>query len=88
MVDKRITIEERIQIIEQRNKSVEKDKAWETSFTRKVTISILTYFVIVLFFIAAELPKPFVNPIVPTVGFILSTLSLPYMKKVWEKNDR
>ena len=60
-------------------------QAWETSFTRKVLVAILTYIVIVLFFIVAELPKPFINSIVPTAGFVLSTSSLPFFKKIWLK---
>lgn len=71
--------------IKERNKAVELNKAWETSFFRKVIIAILTYIIIVLFFLVAELPNPLVNPIVPTIGFVLSTLSLPLFKKFWIK---
>ncbi|MBT3731345.1 hypothetical protein HN840_03310 [archaeon] len=78
-------MEKRIKKIERRNKRVEIDKAWETSFTRKVIIALLTYLVIVLFFFMADLPKPFVNSIVPTSGFVLSTLSLKYFKRFWIK---
>jgi polyferredoxin len=78
-------VENRINAIEKRNKRVELDKAWETSWTRRIVIATLTYFVIVLFFYFAELPKPFINSIVPTAGFVLSTLSLPYFKKLWIK---
>ncbi len=72
-----------IKSIKDRNKRVESDKAWETSIARKITIALLTYVVIVLFFYAASLPKPFLNAIVPTTGFILSTLSLPLFKRLW-----
>jgi len=78
-------IEKRIGLIEERNRRVEKDKAWETSLFRKVVIAGLTYGVIVLFFVFAGLDKPLVNSIVPTVGFILSTLSLGLFRKVWER---
>jgi preprotein translocase subunit SecF len=77
------TIEKRLEAIEERNKRVELDKSWETSLTRKIIIAVLTYITIVLFFLVAGLPNPFVNSIVPTAGFVLSTLSLPYFKKVW-----
>ena len=70
-------MEDRIKAIEDRNKRVELDKAWETSWTRRGIIIVLTYFVVVLFFYFANLPNPFVNSIVPTLGFVLSTLSLP-----------
>ncbi len=78
-------IEKRLSAIEQRNKKVELDKAWETSWSRRIIIAILTYLTIVLFFYFAQLPKPFINSIVPTIGFVLSTLSLPFFKKLWLK---
>lgn len=74
-----------IQALKNRNKRVEQDKAWETSIARKIIIAILTYVVIVLFFFVAHLPNPFINAIVPTTGFVLSTLSLPFFKKMWMK---
>ena len=78
-------IEKRVNAIEQRNKKVELDKAWETSLSRKIIIAVLTYITIVLFFMVAQLPKPFINSIVPTTGFVLSTLSLPFFKRLWIK---
>jgi len=72
-----------IEQIKSRNQRVEADKAWETSISRKLIIAVLTYLVIVLFFFSSGLPNPFVNAIVPTVGFILSTLSLPLIKSLW-----
>ncbi|MBL7054919.1 hypothetical protein ISS05_04130 [Candidatus Woesearchaeota archaeon] len=78
-------IEKRLDAIEQRNKKVELNKAWETSFARKIIIAVLTYATIVLFFYVAKLPKPFINSIVPTTGFMLSTLSLSFFKKLWTK---
>ncbi len=76
-------LEKRVDAIEQRNQRVELDKAWETSWSRKISIVILTYITIVLFFLVAQLPKPFINSIVPTAGFVLSTLSLPFFKRFW-----
>ncbi len=76
-------IEKRVEAIEIRNMRVELDKAWETSWARKIVIATLTYLVIVSFFLAAKLPKPFINSIVPTLGFVLSTLSLPFFNKIW-----
>lgn len=75
-----------IEEIKERNRRVEKDKAWETSITRKVLVAILTYIVVILFFFFAKLPKPFLNAIVPTIGFLLSTFSVSFVKKVWLKN--
>ena len=76
-------LEKEIKKIKQRNKRVEADKEWETSRVRKILIAILTYAVIVSFFFAANLPKPFINSIVPSAAFILSTLTLPIFRKLW-----
>ncbi len=76
---------QRLEAIEQRNKKVELDKARETSRQRKIIISILTYIVIVIFFYFAWLTNPFINAIVPTIWFLLSTISLTFFKKIWIK---
>ena len=76
-------LEKEIGKVKVRNKRVEADKAWETSFTRRVLVTVLTYFVIVLFFYFAELPKPFVNSIVPALASLLSTMTLSFFKKIW-----
>jgi len=80
-----MNINQEIKSLKERNKRVEVDKKWETSFFRKFLITILTYLVIVIFFYFAELPKPFVNSIVPALAFVLSTLTLPIFKKLWMK---
>ena len=76
-------LENKIKTIEERNKRVEADKAWEISWIRKIIIAILTYLIIVSFFLVNNLPNPFVNAIVPTLGFILSTLTLNIFKHIW-----
>ena len=78
-----MNIEQEIKKIQERNARVELNKNWETSWIRIFTIAVLTYFVIVIFFYFAELPKPFINSIVPALAFILSTLSLPIFKWWW-----
>ena len=42
-------LEKRIEAIEKRNKKVEIDKAWETSWTRRVCIMILTYIIVIIY---------------------------------------
>ncbi len=78
-------LEGRIIKIEERNQRVEADKAWETSWTRKILIATLTYLVVVLFFYTAHLPKPWLNSLVPAVAFVLSTATVPLMKSFWLK---
>jgi len=60
-------IDKEIEYIKERNKRVEIDKSRETSTARKISIMLLTYIVIVLFFYTAKLPQPWVNAIVPTL---------------------
>ena len=54
-------LDKRIESIEQRNQRVELDKVWETSFTRKIIIAILTYFTVVLFFASNIIYNPIMN---------------------------
>ena len=78
-------LEKEIKNIKARNTKVEKDKARETSLMRKLSIAGLTYIVIVLFFTTAGLSKPWINAIVPTIGFLISTLSMGILKNIWIK---
>jgi len=78
-------LEERIKQIEERNKRVEKDKAWETSWTRKICIMILTYIVVIIYsYIVRNYDNIFLSSLVPVIGFTLSTLSLKLVRKIWE----
>ena len=70
-------LEKRISDIESRNKRVELDKKWETSFTRRVSICILTYIVVLLFsYFINTSNNIFLSSLVPVIGFSLSTLSV------------
>lgn len=78
-------IEKEIELIKERNKKVELDKSWETSWTRKICIAVLTYFVVVLYsFIIKQFDNIWLSSLVPVLGFILSTLSLKFIRKIWE----
>ena len=82
---KTISLQSQIQSILSRNARVEADKAWETSGARKIVVALLTYIVIVLFFLAGGFPRPWVNALVPTLGFLLSTLTVDLAKSWWLK---
>ncbi len=75
-------INKEIDQLKKRNKRVEIDKARETSITRKISIMLLTYAVIVLFMYTVKLARPGINAIIPTLWFMVSTLSLPLFKKL------
>jgi hypothetical protein len=76
-------LEERVAKIEERNASVELDKAWETSGTRRVLIIAFTYAVIGLFLQTIHIDRPWLAAIVPAIAFTLSTLTMPYFKERW-----
>lgn len=78
-------LEKEISQVKQRNKQVEADKAWELSWTRRGIITLFTYLAIVVYFMAANLPNPFLNSVVPALAFVLSTLSVPYFQKYWKR---
>ena len=80
------TIEERVERIESRNREVEKNKAWETSWTRRGLLAIFTYLAIALYLKFIVGIDPWINAIVPAAGFLLSTLTLPFFKTLWNKH--
>lgn len=80
-----MNLEEEIIKIQTRNKKVEQDKAWETSWTRKICIMILTYLVVILYsYLVKQYDMIFLSSLVPVIGFTLSTLSLKLVRKIWE----
>lgn len=76
-------IEHELQAIKERNSRVEADKAWETSLSRKVLIVLTTYFVAALALFVTGVPNFYLGAIIPTLGFFLSTLTFPAVKKWW-----
>lgn len=78
-----VDINKEIELLKERNRRVDLEKAWETSTARKFAIAIITYVVIFGIFILTGVEKPFLNAVIPTSGFLLSTLSLAVIKKYW-----
>lgn len=72
--------------IKERNKRVEAEKAWETSWQRKTLVVGITYLFMIFFMNLIGVEKVFINALVPTFGFFLSTLSLSVLKKKYIKN--
>lgn len=80
-------IEKEIESIKSRNARVELDKAWETSWVRRICIAILTYIVVIIYsYCIQKVSNILLSSIVPVIGFMLSTLSLKAVRKIWEKN--
>ena len=78
-------LEKEIEKIKERNKKVELDKAWETSWIRRIGIMILTYIVVIIYsYLVRNYDNIFLSSLVPVIGFSLSTLK--FIRKIWEKN--
>lgn len=76
-------MEERIKAIEERNRNVEAEKAWEISTFRKVSIAVITYFIASAVLFVIGVSEFYLAAIVPVVGYLLSTQSLPTLKRKW-----
>lgn len=72
-----------VQQILERNARVEADKAWELSWTRRLIIVAITYATACVFLWLIHAPNFAVSALVPTGGYLLSTLSLPWVKQWW-----
>lgn len=72
-----------IEEIKERNKRVELDKAWELSWTRRISIAAITYVVATIWLNVIGVPNAPLNALVPTGGYLLSTLSLTVMRNYW-----
>lgn len=76
-------IEKEIELIKKRNLGVEMDKAWETSWTRRIFVAGITYLIAFAWMSAIGESLVFLKACIPTGGYLLSTLSLPFVKNIW-----
>ena len=81
-------LEKEIEKLKERNRKVEIDKGWETSLSRRILLVIFTYLSIALYLKFIVNIEPWINAVVPSIGFLLSTLTLSYFKNLWIKFNR
>ena len=79
-------LEKKIAALEARNTKVETNKAWETSLSRIFTLVVITYLIVGLTLVVIQNSQPWINALIPSLGFFLSTLTLPFIKKYWMKH--
>lgn len=72
-----------VEQIKERNRKVELDKKWEVSFTRRFLLVLFTYLSIGLYMTFIGIKDAWLNAIIPSLGFLLSTLTLPFFKNRW-----
>lgn len=80
-------LEQEITQIKLRNRKVEFDKAWETSWTRKICIMILTYIVVIVYsYVIRKYDNIFLSSLVPVIRiyFIYIIIKI-YQKNLGEK---
>lgn len=77
------TLETEIQNLKERNARVELDKAWERSLTRRVFVALITYCVATLWLYIINEHDILLKAVVPTAGYVLSTISIPQLRRVW-----
>lgn len=73
----------KISTMNHRNRIRDFSKEFEGSLFRIIVIMILTYAVLSTYMLLADLDRPWISAIVPTVGFQLSTVSLPSIKNCY-----
>ena len=81
-------LKEEVEKIKERNRRVEKDKAWETSLTRRIAIAVSTYILIAIFLIIIDVERPFLSAIIPAAAYLLSTASLEFLRRWWLKSNQ
>ena len=81
-------LEREIQLIRDRNSKVGAEKAWEVSWFRTLTITIITYIVACFILAVLGVENFMQSALVPAVGYFLSMQSLPLVKKWWIRNHK
>lgn len=81
-------VEGEIGAIRSRNRRVEADKAWETSYARRAIITIGTYVFSYALLVLIQAPNPLLAALVPAMGFLFSTLTLPLIKDAWLRSRK
>lgn len=77
-----------IEQIKERNRKVELDKKWEVSFARRFLLVLFTYLSIGLYMTFINIENAWLNAVIPSLGFLLSTLTLPFFKNRWMERQK
>ncbi len=72
-----------INTIKERNRRVEADKAWERSMLRIGSITVITYIIAAFVMYTIGVNGYLLNALIPSIGYFLSTQSLPAIKQWW-----
>ena len=81
-------IERELEEIRNRNLRVTEDKAWELSIARRAIVLLITYACACLLLWLMGNDSYWLNALIPSLGYLLSTLSLPWAKSHWQNSRR
>lgn len=81
-------LQQEVETIKARNKRVEADKAWETSWTRNIFIAVVTFILAYILMLLITESQPFGKALVGSVLYLLSTQTYGLLKKWWLKNRK
>ena len=74
-------MEQEISALHERNRRIERDKAWETSYERRALLTAATYITIGLYLQALGIKQAWLHASVPAAGFLLSTCTLSQIRR-------
>ena len=77
-----------IEAIQTRNRRVEADKAWETSKTRSLFISLVTFSLAYFFMVLIDERQSFWKALAGSLAYLASTTTYGILKKWWLKKRR
>lgn len=77
------TLEGRVAALEARNKRVEADKAWETSWTRTFLLMAISFMVVWCYLRYIAHDTPWKDAILAALGISVSTLTIQIAKNKW-----
>ncbi len=79
-------VAQELQLIKERNRRVEMDKAWETSWERRGVITVIMYILAGFWLVIISDTNPWLKALVPAVGYFLSTVTIFFMKSWWTRS--
>lgn len=82
-MQKMLTPVDDIIALKEKNKKIEADKAWETSWTRRGIIAAVTYVIVVIWLGMIGVQHQFLHATVPVLSYLVAMAGLPFMKKYW-----
>ncbi len=83
-----MNLEERVKDIEERNRRVETDKAWETSIARRAAVAVLIFCAAWGWLLLQGSDTALRDALFPALGYILSTTALSALRVQWEARQR